>query len=614
MVPDVLHESDAYYLLAFEPIESTGDVRHTIEVKVARKGVQVHSARYIEPAAVTTDAATAVPASPLDRAVAGLLPDASLPLGMAVSTFAGADRQHAYVGVTIDASSLANGAGTIPLEIAVQATDERGRRVGAARQQGRVQVPASAGGMTPLVELQTYLTLPPGNYELRAAVMNATTQAASSVFTHITVPAFDEASIALAHIVLGTRENAGALPDGAPSLPIVPTTVRAFNAGRPVWAFVRAYRRTNSGADREPTPVAIEVSVLDAGGKRVKHQALPEAAFAGNAADVRMPLPLKGLAPGRYALRIDARQGRDEVSRAVAFDVAQAEPTLSQEHSPELDAALDAAAKYIDEYEHRVSAIGAEEEYEQATQRPTGGVVRGDLLSARGAPDRNAPTATLTRKTRANIMTIGMGARGWVSFRDVFELDGHAVRDRIERLSRILQNVNPDSLEQARRIADESARYNLDPEGTRIDRTINVPMTALYFLRAANQPRSVFTLGKPDRVAGVECVVLQFVEQGRPRLIRTGDDAPARGTFWIDMAHGGRILKTELRMQSAGAGGRIVRAAATVTYARVDKLDLWVPSTMDELYELPATHQIMTGRATYSDVRQFTVTTSEGIK
>ena len=607
MMPGVLHESDAYYLLAFEPIEPMGGVRHNVEVKVARRGVQVQSVRFIVPPADRAGAGTSAPSSPLERAVTDLLPDASLPLGLAVSTFAGPDRQHAYVGITIDASSFAAAGRSIPLEIAVQANDELGRRVAAARQHGTVEV-TNANGRAALVELQTYLALPPGDYELRSAVMNAETQAASSVFTHITVPAFDDAPVALSDVLLGTRENAGALPEGAPALPIVPTTARAFNAGQPAWAFVRAYRRTDAAMDRQ-APVSIETSVLDAGGKRVKHQSLPEASFAGSAADVRVPLPLKGLAPGRYVLRIDATQGRAQASRAVAFDVLQAQPTLTQERSPELDAALAAVAKYIDEYEHRISSISAEEEYEQAV-----GGIRGDLLPRRTPINHDTPLSATTRKTRANIITISLGAQGWVSFRDVFELDGAPIRDRIERLKRILQHVDPESLQQARQIAAESARYNLQPEGTRLDRTINMPMTALYFLRAANQPRSVFRLGKAERVAGIECVTLQFSEQARPRLIGTNYDAPAQGTFWIDMAGGGRVLKSQLRMESGGARGQIIRSQTTVGYTRIDKLGLWLPTVMDDTYELLATGQVVTGHATYSDFRGFTVTTNEGIK
>jgi hypothetical protein len=441
--------------------------------------------------------------------------------------------------------------------------------------------------------------------------MNRTTQAASSVFTHITVPAFDDDALALSDVILGTRENAGALPDGAPALPIVPTTARVFDAGQPSWAFVRAYRHASESA-----PVSVDVSVLDGRGKRVKHQSLPQASFAGRAADIRLPLPLKGLEPGRYVLRIDAKQGRAQASRAVAFDVAQAQPTLTQEHSPELDAALAAAAQYVDAYEHRISAVGAQEDYEQAVQLAGTALATIDPRArfGRGGPPVMATSTTASRKTRATIMTISLGARGWVSFRDVFELDGHPVRDRIERLSRILQHVNPDSLEQARGIADESARYNLDAEGTRVDRTINVPMTALHFLRAANQPRSIFRLGRPERVGGVECVVLQFVEVARPRLIGTRDEAAAQGTFWIDMANGGRVLKSELRLASANLLRQVVHARTTVTYALVDTLNLWLPAVMDETYELSATPQTVVGHATYSDYREFKVTTSEGIK
>jgi hypothetical protein len=211
-------------------------------------------------------------------------------------------------------------------------------------------------------------------------------------------------------------------------------------------------------------------------------------------------------------------------------------------------------------------------------------------------------------------MAISLGQRGWVSFRDVFELDGRPVRDRVERLSRILQNINPDSLGQARQIADESARYNLQPQGTIVDRTINVPMTALYFMRAANQPRSVFTLGNAERVDGILCTTLQFVEQTRPRLIGTKDGAAAQGTVWIDMANGGRILKTELRVQTTTVAGQSVRARSVVTYGRIDTLDLWLPVGMNESYELTPARQTITGHATYSDYREFKITTSENIK
>jgi VWFA-related protein len=612
LVPDVLHESDAYYLLAFEPSEAVGDVRHTIDVKVARKGVAVHTTRLILPSAPAAAATPAGPAaeSSLERALTDVIPNQSVPLGMSVATFAGSDADHAYVGVTLDASAFAAKPGSMPLEIAILASDERGRSAGGARQTGTVQVPlGAAGAAAGVVELQTYLTLKPGEYELRAAVMNGETRAASSVFTHITVPPFANPHLGLSDVVIGTRENAGSLPEGAPAIPIIPTTVREFSAGAPAWAFLRVYRAEASGAEGH---VSVDSTVLDSEGRVVKHQSLQDAAFTGRNADVRIGLPLRDLVPGTYVLRIDAKQGRAEASRTITYTVAPSAVTVHpEEHSAELDAALAAAAAYLEQYEHRISAIGAEETYEQAAASP--GVPR---PPARGMPPTIAPGTSLRRRTRANIMTISLGPRGWVSFRDVFELNGRPVRPDIERLSRILQNVNPDSLEQARQIADESARYNLNPEGAHFDRTINVPMTALYFLRASNQPRSVFSLGKPERVDGVLCTTLQFTEQSRPRLIGTKDDAAAQGKVWIDMTNGGRIVKTELRMQSTylfEAGGS-VHAQTAVTYGPIDKLDLWLPIVMDETYDLPATRQTVTGHATYAGFKEFKVSTSADIK
>jgi VWFA-related protein len=608
MVPEVLHESDAYYLLAFDPIESTGEIRHTIDVRVARRGVSIHTARFILPSSTATaaPAGAATAESPLERALTGVLPNQSVPLGMSVASFAGPDAGHAYVGVTLDASAFATTPGSMPLEIALLASDERGRSAGGARQTGTVQVPLGAAGAGE-VELQTFVTLPPGDYELRAAVMNADTRAASSVFTHITVPSFDDARLGLSDVVLGTRENAGSLPEAAPAIPIVPTTTRAFSLGTPAWAFVRVYRPSGANA----SPVSVETTLLDSDGRPVRHQSLKSAAFTGRNADIRIGLPLKDLVPGRYVLQIDAKQGRADAARTITYTVS---PTgaadLPEDRSPELTAALDAAGAYLEQYEHRISAIGAEEQYQQAvTPLP---VASGPIPSRQNAV--NGPAAPVTRSTRANIMTISLGATGWVTFRDVFQVDGRPVRDRQERLARVLQHVTPDSLEQARRIATESARYNLNPDTTRIDRTINVPMTALLFLRAANQSRSSFRLGKPERIGGVDCVTLEFSERSQPRLIQTADGAPAQGTFWIDMADGGRIIKTEVRMQSGRAPGQSVRSQTTVTYARADKLDLWMPAVMDETYEVAATRQVVTGHATYADFREFKVTTSADIK
>ena len=73
-------------------------------------------------------------------------------------------------------------------------------------------------------------------------------------------------------------------------------------------------------------------------------------------------------------------------------------------------------------------------------------------------------------------------------------------------------------------------------------------------------------------------------------------------------------MQSELRVESVVGTKLLVRARVGVKYARVARLDLWLPDSMDERSELEPSMQSITGHASYSDFRQFKVTTSEGIK
>jgi hypothetical protein len=117
-------------------------------------------------------------------------------------------------------------------------------------------------------------------------------------------------------------------------------------------------------------------------------------------------------------------------------------------------------------------------------------------------PPGGRALSTVTRRTQAYLLVIDVGQPGWVAFRDVFEVDGRPIRERDERVSRLLSQVTPDSLEKARRIAVESARFNLHASGVKIDRTINTPMTGLLFLRAAINRARLFVLERRTASTG----------------------------------------------------------------------------------------------------------------
>ena len=210
----------------------------------------------------------------------------------------------------------------------------------------------------------------------------------------------------------------------------------------------------------------------------------------------------------------------------------------------------------------------------------------------------------------------------WVGFRDVFEVDGAAIRDRQDRLVTLLLGGSADRLLQGRRIADESARYNLGS----VRRNFNTPTLALFFLQRENQRRFRFTKDGEEIVDGNRVWRVKYRETDRPTIVRTtnGDDAPVSGTCWIDPV-GGRVVKTRLEMRTEiepaveadDRGGRRapvqMTVGITVSYEPHARFGMLLPSEMRESYEVAPARRTgsqdasatVTCVATYSDFRTF---------
>ena len=218
--------------------------------------------------------------------------------------------------------------------------------------------------------------------------------------------------------------------------------------------------------------------------------------------------------------------------------------------APDLESTLRAAARYLEQYERDVTAVIAEENYRQRV-----------LSEAR------------VRLLRSDLLIIAEAHVGWVELRDTFEVDESPVRDRDERIAKLFMKPNPDALEQARRIANEGARFNISPTRFPLNRTLNVPLTALRFLRGPNQHRSSFQLNRVE----ASRVVLKFTEQAMPRLIASDDRGAASGSFTVEPTSG-RVLGSEFVLASA----RVV-AKFIVVYAEQPALKLWLPASMTEL-------------------------------
>lgn len=273
--------------------------------------------------------------------------------------------------------------------------------------------------------------------------------------------------------------------------------------------------------------------------------------------------------------------------------------TPSQAPPVTLNAVLGKAAAYVDLFVRRFSNVVTEEHYTQTVRRPRN-VFGGSPLQAGAAGD---PAAFLERRDfRSDVIIMEeTSALGWIMLRDVYEVDGKPVRDRRDRLTRLLTQPASDARAQAARISDESARYNIGPGF----RTTNTPELSIHFLQASLQPRFTFKLGSRERSMGERIWTVSFRERARPTLVRGEDDTdmPATGRFWIDVDTG-RVAKTELNFKLTGGLWML-----TTTFSPDERLRIAVPAGMREYYQFGTTET--TGTATYGRFRTFGVSVSE---
>ncbi len=323
-VPEIIRESQSYYLLGFRPAETAdpGRVR-SIEVRVNRRGVDVHARRQV----VLRDPAMAAPsaAAASSAALNGLLPSAHLPMDLNVAAFAVPGSPRAVVTVAVGVQAFApDGASSEPIEVVTAAFDQAGRPQGSARQVLDLSWPDADASQPRRVDVLSRLDLPPGDYEIRVAASRGAAAQAASVFTHLTVPAFAGARLSLSNIVMGaTGTTSTAPPDFLESvLPIRPTPQRTFRRAEHSTAFVRVYQGT--GRSDQLQPVQVRVRIVNAQDRDVRDEGivLQATAFAaGRTADLRMPIPLASLAPGDYLLRLEAATGDNLAGRALRFSV-----------------------------------------------------------------------------------------------------------------------------------------------------------------------------------------------------------------------------------------------------------------------------------------------------
>jgi hypothetical protein len=262
---------------------------------------------------------------------------------------------------------------------------------------------------------------------------------------------------------------------------------------------------------------------------------------------------------------------------------------VSSSQNPTKDELLSLAARYVATFVDRFSTVVAEERYVQDWKTSSG-------------------IALLHRELKSDfLLARSSESAAWVAFRDVFAVNGVAVRDREDRLARLfLQSPSDHALDQAAVIAEESARYNI----SNVRRTINHPLYVFMLMQASNQRRFSFTIDKLDRAVGDSVWAVDFKETERPTLVRgTSDkDLPARGRVWIERATG-RIPRTELEFEDKAQNAQI-----TAAFGHDAQFNADVPLEMTEQYSVKGNAGKVLAKATYSAFRRFRVNTFESVK
>jgi sulfatase modifying factor 1 len=291
---------------------------------------------------------------------------------------------------------------------------------------------------------------------------------------------------------------------------------------------------------------------------------------------------------GMLAVRIDAR----------------GVPAQPPPDAVTLDGLLERAGAYVLSFEEHFSNVVTEERYIQEADSASN--VNMVIPTRRGGFGSTVSTPSIQRRELVSdfLLVKLPGNNEWLPFRDVFEVDRQRVRDREDRLTKLLVHPAGTDFDQALRIMDESARYNIGD----VQRTINLPVLALVVLRPEVQQQFRFSLGKLETSVGANVYTVEYHELASPTLVHgaSGRDLFCHGRFWID-ASTGRVMKSEFIVNDV-----LVGATVTTRYQVDQNYGVAVPVDMKEEYSL-ANQSRVTGVATYGRFRRFGVQVADEI-
>ena len=332
----LVRENSTYYLLAFNSgVERRDGSYVRVEVRVKRPGLQVRSNEgYVAPRGKPQEQQARRPSTVLAAtwdAVKSAITTSGVPIRVNAAAFKGRGGQ-AIVPITLEIASEKlnlieqDGAWRGQLEIVFAVTDSQKRRFPIWRHRALLALKpetyerVSKGA----IRIISQMPLPEGHFQIRASAGSAAV--AGSVVYDLEVPNFRD-DFALSGVTLTSkqaRETFTFSPHAITvSLPAPPTTAREFSRDDTLTLFAEAYENR-----KKPHTVTLTIELRnEAGGivgsstierKSVEKPKDPSVyTFAPN-------LSLEDVAPGRYAIHVDARSSLDQkksITRDIPFTV-----------------------------------------------------------------------------------------------------------------------------------------------------------------------------------------------------------------------------------------------------------------------------------------------------
>ncbi|MGE3840486.1 MAG: VWA domain-containing protein [Vicinamibacterales bacterium] len=338
----IVTDNSSYYVLGYHPTNDKRDGRlRKIDVRVKRPGVQVRSrTSYVAPRGrPAAPSFSGVPSGTSDAVrdtLASPIPTSGLGMAVTAAAFKGEDRKASVlVTVQMDSSRFKfteqGGQSREKIEVSLVALDATGRVQGGARQtadlalrpQTRQAVERAGFRMT------ARLSLSPGPYQLRVGAGAAGAEIAGAAHFDLEVPDFDAQPMSISGLVLSSN-LAGVTPTATPDAQLQqlmktpPTTWRDFSVADTLWTFAEIYDTEG----RTSHKVDIRTELRSDDGRIVfkseDQRTSDELRGARGGFGHLVQIPLKDIAPGTYALRVEAQStlgGRAPVRRETMLRV-----------------------------------------------------------------------------------------------------------------------------------------------------------------------------------------------------------------------------------------------------------------------------------------------------